>query len=246
VQDRSATLAAASELEGWMTRAQGERLWDSAAAVAPGGTIVEIGSYRGKSAVVMASAAAPGVSVTAIDPHAGNDRGPQEIDGYADAAALDHEVFNRNLERAGVRGRVTHVRAFSSDAHDRVDGPIDLLYIDGAHQRRAALADIEGWGAKVREGGTMLIHDSFSSVGVTTAIATSLLYSRSWRYQGRSGSLAEYRRVPTSTREARRSTAEQLAALPWFLRNVGVKVLQALRLGRWTKVLGHEGSHPPF
>ena len=92
----------------------------------------------------------------------------------------------------------------------------------------------------------MLIHDSFSSVGVTTAIATSLLYSRTWRYQGRSGSLAEYRRVPTSTREARRSTAEQLAALPWFLRNVGVKVLQALRLGRWTKVLGHEGSHPPF
>ena len=42
-----------------MTPAQGERLWDSAAAVAPGGAIVEIGSYRGKSAVVMASAAAP-------------------------------------------------------------------------------------------------------------------------------------------------------------------------------------------
>ena len=184
--------------------------------------------------------------LVSIDPHAGTDRGPLGAAGQEATAVADHAAYRENLEQAGVLDQVRHVRAFSSDALDEVTEPIDLLYIDGAHQRRAALADIEPWGAKVREGGTMLIHDSFSSVGVTTAIATSLLYSRTWRYQGRSGSLAEYRRVPTSTREARRSTAEQLAALPWFLRNVGVKVLQALRLGRWTKVLGHEGSHPPF
>ena len=106
----------------------------------------------------------------AIDPHAGNDRGPQEIEGFGDEAAVDHDVFNRNLADAGVRDRVTHVRAFSDAAHAQVDGPIDLLYIDGAHRYGPARADIRDWGARVADGGTMLIHDSFSSIGVTLAI----------------------------------------------------------------------------
>ena len=239
-------LEAVRDVPGWMTDEQARRLWAAAAQVPEGGRIVEIGSFRGRSLIVLAKSAGPLAELVSIDPHAGTDRGPLGAAGQEATAMADHAAYRENLERAQVLDQVRHVRAFSSDALDEVTEPIDLLYIDGAHQRRAALADIEAWGAKVREGGTMLIHDSFSSVGVTTAIATSLLYSRRWRYQGRSGSLAEYRRVRTSAREARRSTAEQLAALPWFLRNVGVKVLQGLRLGRWTKVLGHEGSHPPF
>ena len=47
MHDRTTTLAAVAPLEGWMTPAQGERLWEAAAAVRPGGTIAEIGSYRG-------------------------------------------------------------------------------------------------------------------------------------------------------------------------------------------------------
>ncbi len=77
--------------------------------------------------------------VIAIDPHAGNDRGPQEIDGFADAAADDHAIFNANLERAGVADRVRHVRMFSDAALDVVDGPIDVLYIDGAHRYAPAV-----------------------------------------------------------------------------------------------------------
>ena len=46
-----------------------------------GEQIVEIGSFRGRSTIVLASGAPDGVAVVAIDPHAGNDRGPQEIDG---------------------------------------------------------------------------------------------------------------------------------------------------------------------
>ena len=43
-------------------------------------------------------------------PHAGNARGPQEIEGFADEAAVDHDVFHANLVRAGVSTRVRHVR----------------------------------------------------------------------------------------------------------------------------------------
>ena len=43
------------------------------------GRIVEIGSFRGRSTIVLRRAAAPGVELVAIDPHGGGDRGPQEI-----------------------------------------------------------------------------------------------------------------------------------------------------------------------
>src|SRR5690606_7561313 len=75
--------AAVAGVRGWMTEGQGRSLFDAAAACPPGGRIVEIGSFQGRSTIVLALAADPSVEVVAIDPHAGNDRGPQEITGYA-------------------------------------------------------------------------------------------------------------------------------------------------------------------
>ena len=153
---------AVAGVDGWMTHGQAKALYDAAARVRQGGRIVEIGSFRGRSTIILASAAADGVEIVAIDPHAGNDRGPQEIDGYADAAGEDHAVFLANLAAAGVADRVRHVRAFSDVAHGEVDDPIDALYIDGAHRYAPARTDIHDWGRRVSDGGTLLIHDSVS------------------------------------------------------------------------------------
>ena len=131
-----------------------------------------------------------------------------------------------------MRERVRHVRAFSQDALGEVQGEIDLLYVDGAHRYRPARDDIARWGARVRPGGTMLIHDSFSSIGVTAAILRHLVWSRDFVYVGRTASLAEYRRA---RRRGCASALRQLAQLPWFARNVLVKVAIVLRLrsGDW-------------
>jgi hypothetical protein len=225
-------LASVTQVEGWMSDAQARRLWDRAGAVPPGEQIVEIGSFRGRSTIVLARAAAPGVEIVAIDPHAGNDRGPQEIDGFAVAAQEDHEVFLDNLRAAGVIDRVRPVRAFSQDALGAVHGSVALLYIDGAHRYAPALADIRVWGNRVRAGGTLLIHDSFSSVGVTLAILRALAFGFRFRYVGRSGSLTEYRRELVSRRDRVRNVARQLAELPWFARNLTLKVLISLKLSK--------------
>ena len=152
-------------IDGWLTDAQARLLWDSARVLRDGQAIVEIGSYQGRSTVVLARASAPGVRLTAIDPHAGTDRGPQEITGKEIEAEGDSQTFLRNLEAAGVRDRVSYLRRWSHDALAEHDGPIDLLYIDGAHRFTPARDDIRRWGARVVPGGTLLIHDSFSSVG---------------------------------------------------------------------------------
>ncbi len=234
-----ATLRAVAGVEGWMTDGQARRLWDRARALAPGSRIVEIGSYRGRSAIVLASAAPPGVAVVAIDPHAGNDRGPRQITGTAAEGQADNDAFRANLARAGVAGRVEHVRLPSTEAGDAVPGPIELLYIDGAHRFGPARDDIVRWGARVPVGGTLLVHDAFSSIGVTLALLTTLFAGGRFRYVGRVGSMAEYRREPLGGVARAGNALRQAAELPWFARNVAVKVLIAARLGRLTRLLGH-------
>ena len=218
-------------VDGWLTDDQARALFAAAADVRPGGRIVEIGSFRGRSTIVLATAAGEGVEVVAIDPHAGNDRGPQEISGFEAEAESDHEAFKRNLADAGVVDRVRHVRAFSNAAHAEVDGAVELLWVDGAHRYKPALEDLRHWGDRVVPGGRMLVHDSWSSVGVTLALLRHLAFSRRWRYDGRVGSLARYTKTPSD----RRSTLRQLAELPWFALNVAKKVLTVLRIrkGAW-------------
>lgn len=139
-----------------------------------------------------------------------------------------------------------YVREFSHDAHDAVEGAIDLLHIDGAHRFRPAREDIRAWGARVSPGGVMLIHDAFSSIGVTLAILSELLLSGRWRYAGRSRSLAEYRAEPVDGADRWANAGRQLAQLPWFARNVAIKVLVTARLGPVARLLGHDGETWPY
>ena len=182
-----------------------------------------------------------------LDPHAGNDRGPQEIDGFAAEAQDDHAVFNRNLASAGVADRVRHVRAFSDAALIDVPGPVWVLYVDGAHRYAPARADIHSWGNRVEPGGTMLIHDSFSSVGVTLAIIRELVCGSRWRYVGRARSMTEYRRDLSPGIGGRTTNAvRQLAQLPWFAKNLAIKVLISAKLGGLLKRLTGRDPEWPY
>lgn len=240
-------MATVADVQGWMTPGQASTLYDSAANCPAGGQIVEIGAFQGRSTIVLASAADPSVEVIAIDPHAGNDRGPQEIDGFADAADDDHAIFNKNLADAGVTDRVRHLRMFSDDAHGEVTGAIGVLYVDGAHRYAPARSDIASWGARVADGGTLLIHDSFSSIGVTLAILRELAVGSKFRYVGRSRSMTIYRADLSGGLAARaKNAARQLAQLPWFVKNVGQKVLLTVGLGKVMTKLGRTAPEWPY
>ncbi len=243
----SEVMRSVADVEGWMSPDQGATLYDAARRCPAGGTIVEIGSFRGRSTIVLATAADPSVRVVAIDPHAGNDRGPQEIDGFTNEAADDHAVFNANLSAAGLHDRVTHLRSFSDDALVDVEGPIDVLYIDGAHRYAPALADITSWGERVGSGGTLLIHDSFSSIGVTLAILRSLAFGTKFRYVGRARSMTIYAADLASGPAVRGANAmRQLAQLPWFAKNVGLKVLLTLKFGKLVELTGRDAPEWPY
>jgi SAM-dependent methyltransferase len=238
--------AAVREVDGWMTEAQGRRLFAAARTLPERGRLVEIGSFRGRSTIVLAHAAPDGAELVAIDPHAGSDRGPQEIAARPELGEQDAALFRANLARTGVAGRVRHVRRFSAEAHDAVDGEIDVLYVDGAHRFGPARDDLARWGRRVRPGGRMLVHDSFSSVGVTLALLLVTVLGRRWRYLGRDGSLAVYRREDLGGRARVANAGRQAAQLPWFVRNLLVKVLIVARLRPLARLLGHREGPWPF
>jgi predicted O-methyltransferase YrrM len=236
-------LAAVEGIGGWLTEDQARLLYERAAALPDGARIVEIGSYHGRSTIILALAASS-AEIVAIDPFAAEQAATRERLRESDVGQRDLQRFEANLERAGVRDRIRHVRAFSSDALAEVDGRVDLLYVDGAHDLRHAFGDIRGWGARVREGGTMLVHDAFSSVGVTLAQMLALFASGEFRYAGRSRSLAEYRREHGASRAA--NAARQSAQLPWFARNVAVKAALVAHARPVAAALDHHEDVFPY
>jgi predicted O-methyltransferase YrrM len=239
-------LVSVAAVEGWLSDAQAERLWRAAQRVAPSGQIVEIGSFRGRSTIVLATAAPEGVAVIAIDPHGGGDRGPNEIAPERERGEADHASFTANLAAAGVGGRVRHIRKASGDALGDVSGPVDVLYIDGAHRYAPAKEDIQRWGDRVGAGGSMLIHDAFNAIGVTSAQLRLLVFGTDYTYVGRDGSLVEYRRQSLQGPARVRNAARQLTQLGYFARMIAVKCALSVHAYRVTRWLGHPSRDWPY
>lgn len=228
----AAAWAVADPIEGWLTRAQAAVLYDAAAALPPGSTVVEIGSHQGRSTVVLASALPPGGTVVAVDPF-----DPAWRYGGADTRALllDH------LASAGVAARVVVRVETSRVARTSYDGPVDLLFIDGKHDYWTVRDDLL-WAARLADGGRVLVHDAFSSLGVTTALLRTLLVSGDLAYAGREGSLARLHRArPTPAQRLR-----VLAEVPWWVRNLVVKVALRLGLRPVARALGHGLPEDPY
>ena len=201
--------------------------------------MVEIGSFRGRSTVVLRARRGrrSSRSTRTRAATAGRRRSPPTR-ARGDA---DHEAFTANLAAAGVADRVRHVRKFSADAHGDVAGPLSLLYVDGAHRFGPARADLAGWGARVAPGGTMLVHDSFSSIGVTLALLATCVERRlALRGAQRQPRRVRAARLPAPRGSSRATSRE----LPYFARNVAIKVLVVAGRRRWAERIGLDPAAP--
>lgn len=225
--------ALADPIGGWLTRDQARALWDAAADLPPGAHVVEIGSHQGRSTVVLARALArSGGRLTAVDAF---------VDGPRYGGTATRDVLAAHLEQAGVTAVVDVVAARSQDVRSRWSEPIDLLWVDGKHDYWTCSDDLR-WSEHLPPHGRCLVHDAFSSIGVTTSLLVHVLPSRRLRLTGRVGSLALLEVASPTSADRRRLVAQ----LPWWLRNVGLKVLLRLRLGAVARRLGHVGPFDPY
>lgn len=224
--------AAAEPIPGWLTRDQAHDLFAAAAEVPAGGLVVEIGSHHGRSAVVLAAALPTGARLVAVDPF------PED---WRYGSAGTELRFRANTERAGVAGAIDLRVGTSGEVRAAWSEPLDLVYVDGKHDFWTVRDDLD-WARLVSPGGWVFVHDAFSSLGVTTALLRELGPSRSLRYVGRTGSLARLQVAAPSWRDRGRLVSE----LPWWLRNLVVKVCLRLRLRPVARILGHHDSADPY
>ena len=218
----------ARHINGWLTEDQARVLHTEATRIAPG-RVVEIGSHLGRSTTVLAST---GAVVTAIDPFP---------DDWRYGRPDTEQRLRAHLLAAGVERQVEVRVATSGDTRRDWSEPVRLVYVDGKHDVWSCTDDLR-WTAFLGPGDVVLVHDAFSSLGVTLAVLRDTLTTSRHRYTGRTGSLARFEMGPPSLADRARVARE----LPWFVRNLVVKVLLRRRLRPLARVLGHSDTADPY
>jgi predicted O-methyltransferase YrrM len=233
-----AAWAAVEPIEGWLTRGQALALFRAASTVRPGGTIVEIGSHRGRSTVLLAKAKDPTVRLLTIDPFA---------DSRWGGGSEGEEAFLTNVRTHGVNDAVTFHRGTSRTASaEWPELAVDFLYVDGAHDRNSVLSDFDAWSARLRTGSRVYFHDAFSSPGVTAAVLQRLLWRSAFAYAGSCGSLVMFVSADPSFATAGRSAVRLVMRLPYFARNLAVKIALRRSWSRVPPLLGHRSPEYPY
>ena len=218
----------ADRVDGWLTEDQARTLYDAARAAAPG-RVVEVGSHLGRSTIVLA---ASGAAVTAIDPFP---------DDWRYGRPDTERRLRAHLADAGLADRVEVRVATSHAARTSWSEEVRMVYVDGKHDMWSCLDDLR-WSAFLRPGDVVLVHDAFSSLGVTLAVLCDALTTDRHRYTGRTGSLARFE-VARPTVADRLRVAQEL---PWFAHNLLVKVLLRLRARPLARLLGHTDTADPY
>jgi predicted O-methyltransferase YrrM len=149
-------------VDGWLDVREAQALYAAArrrgATHAAPVTVVEIGSYLGRSTIALGLGVrdAGGGRVLAVDPH------PYVDDRFAE--------FRQNIRRAELDEIVEPVRLTSHDARPGFDGPpVDVLFVDGMHTYDAVREDIEDWTTTLADGAVVAFNDPFLD-GVSQAL----------------------------------------------------------------------------
>jgi predicted O-methyltransferase YrrM len=167
-----------NQIDGWLTDREGELLYNLAKTTQGKGVIVEIGSWKGKSTIWLAKGSKDGnkVKVYAIDPHTGSSE-HKALYGKV----WTFEEFNKNIKNAKVDDIVISIVKTSEEAAKNFDQPIELIFIDGAHEYELVKLDFELWFPKVIEGGIMAFHDTTTWPGPKKVVDEFVYKSKYFR-----------------------------------------------------------------
>jgi predicted O-methyltransferase YrrM len=106
-------------------------------------TVIEVGTWKGRSAVALALGC-PG-HVYTVDHFKGS---PSELDA-AHAEARGGDIAAAALATLSAHANVTVLNMPSLQA-SRLTGPVDMVFIDGDHDRLPFLVDLLAWAPKAR------------------------------------------------------------------------------------------------
>jgi MMP 1-O-methyltransferase len=153
---------------GFLPEDEALGLYRAALAGARLGPVLEVGTYCGRSTLLLAAASrSEGTLTVTIDHHRGSEE-HQRGEEFHDPAMVDAAgrfdtlpTFRTRLADAGLEEHVVAVVAASTAAARIWALPVGMVFIDGGHAEETAQRDYEGWSPHVVPGGLLVIHDVF-------------------------------------------------------------------------------------
>jgi predicted O-methyltransferase YrrM len=152
---------ATRKVSGHLSENEARFLGLLAACVPAKGTIVEIGSFKGRSTVMLAKVASHyGCGpVVAIDPH----NSPILVNIPTNPEMSSYQDFLDNIHAAGVSNHVESQAAYSKEVANSWNRPIRLLWIDGDHSYEGAKSDLDGFLPHLVPHGVVAYHDALNA-----------------------------------------------------------------------------------
>ena len=164
-------IARARAVKGFMPDDEGLALYQAGLRGARTGlgSLLEVGTYCGKSAIYLGAAAREGgAMLVTVDHHRGSAENQPGWEHH-DPSVVDTRTrrmdtlpfARRAIEEAGLESHVVLVVGTSASVAAIWAAPLAFLFIDGGHGQDAAWADYRAWTPKVAAGGYLAIHDVF-------------------------------------------------------------------------------------
>jgi len=164
--------AVALATKGFMPEAEGDALFAAACLACdelPGLSMVEVGTYCGRSTVWLGAAAKSKKTVLfTVDHHSGSEENQQGWEWF-DESLVDSHTHRLNtlptliqtMKQAQLGDVVVPIVAESQLASHQFASEIAFCFIDGGHGKVPTQIDYAGWAPKVAKSGYLAIHDVF-------------------------------------------------------------------------------------
>jgi predicted O-methyltransferase YrrM len=178
-----------SGVEGYLAPDEMRFLALIAACPRAAGEILEIGSFKGKSTIILAKSAALAgdKKIHAVDPMTA----PSETDPDLRGEASSLKDFQKNIEAHDVAENVEFHQTFSYELARDWDAAVRLLWIDGDHTYAGTKLDLEGFISHLTDGAIVAIHDVLHEFeGGIRVFMEDVLLSPSFGACGFCGSIA--------------------------------------------------------
>ena len=149
-----------TQIEGWLGEEEIKMLYNLITNLKNNASLVEIGSWCGRSLSLITLAARK----------AGNTNKIFSIDPFLTSKNEDNgkfPTFKKNLEDLKIWNEIIHIKEKSQIAGIKFNENIEFIFIDGFHKYESVKEDFKLFSKQVIDGGYIALHDVGSYYGPT-------------------------------------------------------------------------------
>ncbi|MBI4823604.1 MAG: class I SAM-dependent methyltransferase [Nitrospirae bacterium] len=171
-------------IEGYLSDREMRFLFLLGACPTTEGSVLEIGSFKGKSTVILAKAL-KGEKIVAVDPLTSPSITDPDLKGKASA----WDEFEKNIKNTGVENVVEFHQMFSHELAKDWQRNIRLLWIDGDHTYKGTKTDFDLFSGFLKDRAIIAFHDVLGFIGPLRVFLEDILLSDRFGSSGLVGTI---------------------------------------------------------